>query len=77
MFFALFSVVALLQFTLIADPSLSLTKFTFGAALGRGFFAQIFVIGPIFFLPGLFVWSLGWATGYIPKLIEPERVKNG
>lgn len=77
MFFALFVVVAPLQFTFIIEPGLKLTKLAFGTVLGRGFFSQAFVIGPIFFLPALLAWSLGWATGYIPRLIERERKKNG
>ena len=34
---------------------------------------QIFVIGPLMFGYILFMWMLGWLTGYIPRNIRKQN----
>lgn len=57
----------------IVDPQIRLSKFSFGTPFGRALLAQLFVVGPIFFSPGILAWIAGWLTGYIPRNIERNR----
>jgi hypothetical protein len=65
--------VALLKVNWIVDPHIRLSIFSFGTPLGRALIAQLFVVGPIFFSPGILVWIAGWLSGYIPRNIERNR----
>lgn len=71
--FGLIVTLALLEIHWIVDPNLRLSRFTFGVSVGRALIAQLFVAGPIFFSPGILVWTVGWLTGYIPRNIERGR----
>ncbi|NBP07982.1 MAG: hypothetical protein EBU76_05820 [Gammaproteobacteria bacterium] len=73
MFFGLITVVAFLKVNWLADPQIRLSIFSFGTPLGRALLAQVFVLGPIFFGPGVLIWIAGWITGYIPRNIERSR----
>jgi hypothetical protein len=56
------------------DPSMRLSKVLFASDLGRSFYAQlIFSWGAVFSVAAVFVWLLGWLTGYIPRNIERQR----
>lgn len=71
--FVALMVASMLQFSWLVDPSIKLSRFLFGTALGRAFIAQLFVLIPIFFLPAVGVWVIGWVTGYIPRKIGEKR----
>ena len=69
----IFFTIAGFQLQWIVDPDLRLAEFTFGTSIGRGLQAQVFVIGPMFFGPGVLFWLLGWLTGYIPRNIAKRK----
>lgn len=70
MLFGLVVCVLLLLPQLLVDPSMRLSRNTFGSSFGRGFLAQIFVLGPILFGPGICAWVVCWLTGTIPRNIR-------
>lgn len=76
MLFGVFAAVFFVQFDLMVDPGMRLTRFTFEVWFGRAVLSQIFVLGPIFFGLGVLVWLVGWITGVIPKNIKMECEKN-
>lgn len=56
------------------EPSMGLSNILFGNVFGRSLYGQIvFHTGAVFLGSGLFIWILGWITGYIPRNIKKHQ----
>lgn len=73
MSFALFAILISLNPLLFGPPTTRFARFMFGSDIGRGFFAQAFVLGPQLFGSVLLAWTIGWITGYIPRRIKEQN----